>query len=43
MSSILIKIKSKYPQMNDAMKRIADYVLNNPNDVVFEKASTFAK
>ena len=43
MSSILIKIKSKYPQMNDAMKRIADYVLNNPNDVVFEKASTFAE
>lgn len=43
MSSILINIKSKYPQMNEAMKKIADYILNASEDITFEKASDFAE
>lgn len=43
MTSIPINIKSKYPQMNDAMKQIADYVLNNTTEAAFIKAGALAE
>lgn len=42
-SPILIEIKSRYPQMNEAMRRIADYVISYENDMIYQKASEFAQ
>ena len=33
-SPVLIEIKSRYPQMNEAMRRIADYVISSESDII---------
>lgn len=43
MPPIIIDIKSRYPQMNEAMRRIADYVISSEDDIIYQKASDFAK
>ena len=42
-SPVLIEIKSRYPQMNEAMRRIADYVISSESDIIYLKASDFAE
>lgn len=42
MPSTIIRIKSRYPQMNSSMQKIADCVIANGNSVAFQKASEFA-
>lgn len=43
MSPVLIEIKSRYPQMNEAMRKLADYVISAKTDIVYQKASEFAR
>lgn len=43
MTPVIVDIKSRYPQMNDAMRRIADYVISSKNDIIYQKASDFAQ
>lgn len=41
-SSVLLEIKSHYPQMNDAMRRIADYVVSSDHYSVYLTAAELA-
>jgi len=42
MSSVFVEIKGRYPQMNEAMQKIADYVLANGDEIAYQKAGEFA-
>ena len=42
MSTEIIKIRNQYPQMNTTMKRIADYIISNPHEVMQKGAHELA-
>lgn len=43
MSSMITEIKGRYQQMNDSMKKIADFIIANGKDATHLKASEFAR
>ena len=43
MSLEIIKIRNQYPQMNTAMKRIADYIIGDPHEAVKKSSHELAE